>query len=72
MKHNLNPPFILREASLQVSDVHKIYCDELTIEDNSIYDDKAKLQIPLQLDGIFSYFQTRVLTLNEIQNCEEI
>ena len=26
----------------------------------------------MKLDGIFSYFQTRALTLNEIQNCEEI
>ena len=69
MPHNLIPPFILREAGLQVSGVPKIHCDEPTIEDHSIYDDKTKLQIPLKLDGIFSYFQTRALTLNEIQNC---
>ena len=54
MKHNLIPPFILREAGLQVSDVPKIHCDEPTIDDHSMYDDKTKLRIPLKLDGIFS------------------
>ena len=72
IKHNLITPLILREAILTVSDIPKIHCDETTIEDHSIYDEKTKLQIPLQLDGIFSYFPTKALTLDEMQNCDQI
>ena len=72
MEHNLIPPFILREAGLTVSNIWKIHCDEPTIEDHSVYDENTKLRIPLQLDGIFLYFPTRALTLDEIQNCDQI
>ena len=72
IKHNLITPLILREAILTVSDIPKIHCDETTIEDHSIYDEKTKLWIPIQLDGIFSYFPTRALTLDEMQNCDQI
>ena len=72
MKHNLIPPFILREAGLTVSDIQKIHCDKPTIEDHSIYDEKTKLWIPLQLDGKFSYFPRRALTLDHMQNCDQI
>ena len=51
-KHNL------REAGLTVIEVPKIHCDEPTVEDHSIYDDVTKIQIPLKLDGIFSYLPT--------------
>ena len=43
MKHHHIPPFILIEEGLTVSNVPKLYCDESTIEDYSIYDDKTKL-----------------------------
>ena len=72
IKHNLITPLILREAILTVSDIPKIHCDETTIEDHSIYDERTKLRVPLQLDGIFSYFPTRALTLDEMQNCDQI
>ena len=52
--------------------IPKIHCDKPTIEDHSIYEKKTKLWIPLQLDGIFSYFPTRALTLDEMQNCDQI
>ena len=55
IKHNLIPPFILRDAGLTVSYITKIHCDEPTIEDHSIYDENTKIRIPLQLDGILSY-----------------
>ena len=72
MKHNLIPPFILRGPGLAVSNIPMIYCDEPTLEYHSIYDEKTKLWIPLQLDGIFSYFPTRALTLDEMQNCDQM
>ena len=54
-----------------MSNIPKINCDKPTIEDQSIYYEKT-LQIPLQLDGIISYFPTRALTLDEMQNCDQI
>ena len=72
MKHNLIPPFILRESGLIVQDIPKIHCDKPTVEDHLIYDSVTKLQIPLKLDGIFSYFPTRALTLQEMENCDQI
>ena len=66
------PPLILREVVLAVSEVTKIHCDEPTVEDHSIYDNVTKLQIPLKLDGIFSYFPTQALTLEEMQRCDEM
>ena len=71
MKHNLVPPFILREAGLTVNDTPKIQCKEPSIEDHSVYDDETGLRIQLQLDGIFSVFPTRALTKNEINHVED-
>ena len=72
MKHNLIPTFILIEAILTVSDILKINFDKPRIEDNSIYDEKTMFWISLQLDGIFWYFPTIALTLDEMQNCDQI
>ena len=55
-----------------MQDIPNIHCDEPTFEDHSIYDSVTKLQIPLKLDGIFSYFSTRALTLQEMGNCDQI
>ena len=60
------PCSVLRSISIKVSYITKIHCDKPTIENHSIYDEKTKLQIPLQFDGIFSYFPTRALTLDEM------
>jgi hypothetical protein len=70
MHHNLIPPFIMREAGLVVNDVPKIHVDEPSVEDHSIFDQESGLRIPLKLDGVFSYFPTRALNQNEIDNCE--
>jgi hypothetical protein len=59
MTHNLVPPFLLREAGLIVNETPKIQVVNPGISDHSIYFDGAKLQIPLALWGIFSYFPTR-------------
>ena len=68
MRHNLIPPFIMREAGLIVNEVPLIHtkAEELTNETHCIVStgegDNAKLKIPLKLDGIFSHFETRKLT----------
>ena len=72
MKHNLIPPFILRESGLILQDIPNIHCDKPTVEDHLIYDYVTKLRITLKLDGIFSYFPTRALTLQEMENCDQI
>ena len=70
--HNLIPPFLLREAGLDVNDKPKIHCSEPTAADHSIYDEEHGLRIPLQLDGIFSYFPTRALTRDEMEYPERL
>ena len=78
MEHNLIPSFIMREAGLMVNDVPKIHTkrDVLSVETHCIVankeDNEIELRIPMQFDGIFSYFPTRKLTEEEIDNCEYI
>ena len=78
MSHNLIPPFILREAGLIVNDVPRIHTkvEELTNETHCIVARESEvgidLKIPLKLDGIFSCFNTRKLTSEEIEDCEFI
>ena len=71
MDHNLVPPFLLREAGIDVRDVPKIHCHEATVEDHSLYFADSNLRIPLKLNGVFSYFLTRALTQDEIDHCED-
>lgn len=59
MTHNLIPPFIMREAGVQVNEVAKIHAKNPSVEDHSIYFEDEQLRIPLALWGIFSYFPTR-------------
>ena len=56
MDRNLMPPFILREAGLEVNDTPKIQVKDPTIHDNSIYFPSSDVRITLSLNGIFSYF----------------
>ncbi len=70
--HNLIPPFLMREAGLAVNDKPKIHCENPSVEDHSIYCGDHDLRIPLQLEGIFSYFPTRALTLNEMEYPERL
>ena len=78
MDHNLVPPFIMREAGLVVNEVPRIHTnkEDLTNETHCIVSTggkvNAKLKIPLRLDGIFSYFETRKLTSEEVSQCEYI
>ena len=51
MDMNLIPPFILREAGVEIYDIPKIHVKELTVDDHSIYFNAADLRIPLSLYG---------------------
>ena len=76
MGHNLIPPFVMREAGLTVNDVPRIHTrtEELNNETHCIVSpgdgDNARMKIPLKLDGIFSYFETRSLTEEGISQSE--
>ena len=72
LDHHLIPPFIMRESGVTVNDIPKIHIKEPSNEDHSIIIEDFDLHIPLQLDGIFSYFETRSPTDDEISHCDKI
>ena len=71
MLHNLVPPFIMREAGLEVNDTPKIHASEATIEHHSIFVQEHELRIPLSLWGIFSYFPTRKPTSEDLHDGDD-
>ena len=66
MEHNLIPPFIMRVGGVIVNDVPKIHCKDPTIDDHCIKFPNCELRIPLQLIGTFSYFHSRMPTVQEL------
>ena len=72
MDHNLIPPFIMRSGGAVVKDVPKIQCPDPTVKDHSISFHDSELKIPLLLNGIFSYFNTRKPSEDELQECEKV
>ena len=72
MGHNLIPPFILREAGLYVDETPKFQlAGKASIDNHCIHDPESNLRIHLQLHGIFSYFNTRPLTVDEQMHWED-
>jgi hypothetical protein len=59
MDHNLIPPFILREAGLICNERSLIHSFPPKKENHSIIDPKSNLHICLELDGVFSKFESR-------------
>ena len=72
MNHNLIPPFIMREGGVIVNDVPKIHCDNPNIYDHCISFKDIDLKIPLQLNGIFSYFNSRKPLPSELYNKDKV
>ena len=69
--HNLIPPFLLREAGLVVNETAKIHAIPSPSEEHhSIFFPENGLRIPLQLNGIFSYFLHRVPHVEEIDHLQ--
>ena len=63
-------PFILDEAVLEVDTKPKIHSKNLSVDSHSIYDTTTELRIPLKLRGVFSYFNSRSLNSQEINDCK--
>ena len=68
MGHSLIPPFLIREAGLILDETPKHQTPCPSIDNHSIWDQWSGLWIHLQLNGIFSYFNARPLTLEEQEN----
>ena len=67
LENHLIPPFIMREAGLVVNEVAKIHMNDPSSSDHSIIVKDYDLKIPLQLNGVFSYFKTRKPAETEIE-----
>ena len=72
MKNNLLPPFIMREAGIQVNDVPKIQVPDPSIDDHCLYFSETDFRIPLALWGVFSYFPTTKPTLEECESNDNV
>ena len=72
MDNHLIPPFIMREAGIEVNDTPKIHTDDPSVIDHCLQFKDNAFRIQLQLHGIFSYFPTTKPTLEMLQGCEEI
>jgi hypothetical protein len=68
MDHNLLPPFLVREACLFLDETPKFQSTDPSRDNHVILDDETGMRIHLQLNGTFSYFPTRSLTLDEQLN----
>ena len=56
MSNNLIPPFIMREAGIEINERPKIHSENPGVEDHSIYFADSDFRITLTLDGVFSGF----------------
>ena len=70
MDHNLLPPFLIREASLFLDETPKFQLTSLSQDNHTIYDEVTGLRIHLHLNGAFSYFASRSLTMEEQETWE--
>jgi len=66
MTNHLIPPFLMREHGITVNDTPKIQLPNPSVDDHAILLDST-FRIPLSLSGVFSYFETRKPTLEDLQ-----
>ena len=72
MRHNLVPPFMIREEGIQVNDTPKIQVNDPTTSDHSIYFPETDFHIPLSLWGVFSYFPSLKPMAQTLKETEEV
>ena len=70
MEHNLMPPFIMREAGLQVSEVPKTHAVDPTAKDHCACSASEDLWIPMSLHGAFSYFPSSKPADEVLNDCD--
>ena len=72
MVNNLIPPFIMREAGIQVREIPKIHMDDPSVEDYAIVFKETGLRIPLSLHGIFSCFPTTKPVASDLNEIDDV
>ena len=72
MKNNLIPPFILREAGIEVNDVPKIHTKDPDETAHSLYFSETNFRLPLSLWGIFSYLPVTKPSVNELTSNDDV
>ena len=72
MKHNLIPPFLMREAGVQVRDIPKIHVVDPSTDDHAIYFKEGDFRIPLKLRGTFLMFHTSKPSVDTMLNNEKV
>ena len=72
MAHNLLPPFMLREAGIQINEVPKIHVTSPTEEHHAITFQETNFRIPLTFHGTFSYFSTSKPSTQELEESEDV
>ena len=65
MTHNLLPPYMLREAGIQINEIPKIHVISPTEEHHTIIFQETNFRNPLTLHGTFSYFPPSKPTTQE-------
>ena len=66
IKHNLLPPFIVREAGHFLDECPKFQSSSPAVSNHS------EIQIHFGLINTFSFFNTRKSTMSELENCDKI
>ena len=72
MDHNLIPDFTMKASGLVVNDIPKTHFENPGIDNHFVSFDNSYLRIPLQSDGVFSYFHTRVSNERKLHECEKV
>ena len=54
-----------------MNDTCKIHCKDPSVEDHYLFDEETGLRIPFTSNEIFSMFETRSLTDDEIENAKK-
>lgn len=72
LDYNLIPPFLMREGGVIVNGVPKIHCSDPSVNDHCLQFEDSSLRIPLQLNGIFSYFHTRKPEIQELYQYKKL
>ena len=71
LNNNLIPLLIMKENGIVVNECAKIHCEDPTQEDHAIIFKGYDFHIPLQLDGIFSYFITQKPDVESLEGAHE-
>ena len=72
MRHNLVPPYMIREKGIQVNDTPKIQVSDPTTNDHSIYFPDTDFHNPLSFWGVFLYFPSSKLMAQTLKETEEV